>query len=392
MTRKKNLFEEKLKQGNFTILFNEILEPALKSDLTLTELKVFLHICRMTWGWKKDSEIIRVRDIVKELALDKRLASIALSGLKKKHFVDEKSTNRYQIQMDTSKWKTKTKIKTQNKDNSVDEKSTKKDNSVDEKSTPVDEKSTTNSQDSSKNANLQSPKDTSPKIKRKTSSDARTPPDIFANSKKLRTEKKPKPDDDVSLLNILKPKTLTTLKKQPFGLGEPKIVRLIKLTKKKNIDTHFSDCIEYILSRPDIDKPGRYFMTIISEGDEAPPPLYLTKRVELFNNFTGKEERAEKSTKFEKMVEKEVLQKAERKIKEINYYYKRENEKEYRQKQKIKLIHRICSLIKPSRLTKFKKKLIKVDPGNPNFKQAIACGYDLHTKRPYSDTLNEKVV
>ena len=230
------------------------------------------------------------------------------------------------------------------------------------------------------------------------------------NNKKHQQEKeqKPKTDDDVSLFNILKPKILTTLKKNPFGLGEPMIIRLIKITKRKDINGYFSDWIEYILSDPTIKKPGPYFIKVIKEQGEPKPPLYLTRRVELFNSFTGKQVRAEKNVAFENMVEREVLEKANERIKEIPFIYNlknqierakdpetkvryQEREEQERQKAKTKLIHRICSLIKPSRLKMFRKKLVKLDPGNTNFKQAIARGYNLHTKRPYSDGFDEKV-
>ncbi len=188
--KKKNLFEERVKQGKFTVVFNEILETAYKSDLTQNELKVFLFICRKTWGWGKDSEIIRVRDIVKELGLDKSLASIALSGLKNKHFVEELSTNRCQIQIDISKHRIKRKIKPQKKDNSVEELSTNRGQFVEESSTLVGKSSTTKSEDSRKNAHLQSPKDTLKKKEEKTTTKREKSKDVVSPS--LSEEEKSK--------------------------------------------------------------------------------------------------------------------------------------------------------------------------------------------------------
>lgn len=166
--KKKNLFEERAKQGNWTVVFNEILEAAYKSDLTQNELKVFLFIWRKTWGWGKDSEIIRVRDIVQELGLHKGRASEALSGLKQKHFVTKSRTNRCQIQMDISKWRIKTKTKAQEKDIFVTESRINRGQFVLESRTLVTESRTTKSEDSSKNTHLQSPKDTLKRKKRKT--------------------------------------------------------------------------------------------------------------------------------------------------------------------------------------------------------------------------------
>lgn len=391
MAKKKKFFEERLKEGNWTALFNEVLEPALKSDLTLNELRVFLYICRMTWGWRKDSEVIRVRDIVKELGLDKKNASIALSSLKNKHFVVKSPTNRCQIQMDTSKWRIDKKSKVGKKDNFVGKSPTKRGQFVGKSPTLVGKTPTTNSQDSPKNANRQGPKDTTPKTKRKTTSRARKPP------------------DDVSPFNLLKPKTIQTLIKDPFRVGKKELTRLLAMTEEQDTDTFFFDWIEHILSDPSIEKPGGYFITAIKRGSSAPPPLYLTRRVELFNDFTGNEFRAEKNTAFENRLERRVLEKAKERIKEIPFIYNfkgqierakdpeiklryQQREEEERQKAKIKLVHHICSIIKPSRLKMFRKKLLKVDPGNPNFKQAIARGYELHTKRPYGEQRDERVV
>lgn len=161
-------FEQKLKEKNWTPIFDEILEAVYKSDIGKNELKVFLFICRRTWGWGKDSEIIRVRDIVKELGFKKNRASEALSGLRNKHFVDNFGTNRYQIQIDTRKWQIKRKIKREKKDNFVPKNGTNRGHFVPKNGTSVPKNGTTKSEDSSKNPNPQSPRTTLKRKKRET--------------------------------------------------------------------------------------------------------------------------------------------------------------------------------------------------------------------------------
>ncbi|MBA7491463.1 hypothetical protein ES702_02009 [subsurface metagenome] len=378
--KRRNRYKERIEKGNYTKIPNEVIEAIYQQELSENQSKILWFIVRKTFGWEKDQEIITLDVFAENLNLIKPRICEAILKLQQRNIITDKRNKIYQIQMDVERWLPKKKNKKALKVIKI----TDKRNSITDKRNKISTKH-------SPKANPQVPKETILKERK----------DHHQNIGNI------KPDDD-SLFSLLKPKTLTTLKKQPFGLGEPKIIRSLAMTKKKQVNSHFSDCIDYILSRPDIDKPGRYFMTMIKEGDEAPPPLYLSRRVELFNNFTGNEVRAEKSTKFENMIEKQILEKAKERIKQIPVIYNfknqieraknpqtklryQEREEEERQKAKAKLIYKICSLIKPSRVKMFRKKLLQVDPGNPKFKQAIVKGYELHTERPYSDTLNEKV-
>lgn len=272
MAKKKNLFEEKLKEGNWTALFNDILEPVLKSDLTLTDLKVFLFICRKTWGWNKDSEIIRVRDIVEELGLYKSNASEALSSLKRKRLVSVSLTNRYQIQMDTSKWRIKIKSKPQKKNNSVSKSLTKRGQFVSKSLTPVSKSLTTKSEDTSKNANLQSPKDTLKRHKRKTRAAAGEKKSAAVSS--LSQKGKPKNQTlTPTLLEYIAPKFNDT---GWHTLSRQKLSELILTAIQKgksDIPNYFRYWKKEIDKRKDIhNKPG-LLIKMVEQGND--PPLYM---------------------------------------------------------------------------------------------------------------------
>ena len=263
--KKKNLFEERVKQGKFTVVFNEILEAAYKSDLTQNELKVFLFIWRKTWGWGKDSEIIRVRDIVKELGLDKSLASIALSGLKNKHFVEELSTNRCQIQMDISKHRIKRKIKPQKKDNSVEELSTNRGQFVEESSTLVGKSSTTKSEDSSKNAHLQSPKDTLKRKKKKTTT--RDVVSSLSEEEKSKALNQELEDFGIAYINrvFIDDGWESFSQEAKQEIAQNAIIRLVKRTK-----IELEDYLKYRKRYIDKKKHARskigYFRVMVKEG------------------------------------------------------------------------------------------------------------------------------
>lgn len=394
---KKSKNEYVIENGNWYKQSIKVLENVYTFYFRPNESKIFWFIARKTWAWGKNSEYIPNKLFQNKLKIGKTKVSNTLKTLKDRQIITQLGNKIYAIQMNTDKWRDNPKKnkKVTQLGNKTTQNKTKTGTQIikraKDKISEVTQLGNKNLTKANIKANPQTPIDTL----------------LIDNKDHHQNIGNIKPNDD-SLFFLLKPKTLATLKKQPFGLGEPKIIRSIKITKRKDIDTHFSNCIDYILSRPDIDKPGRYFITMIKEGDEVPAPLYLARRVELVNDFTGSEVRAEKSTKFENMIEKQVIEKAKERIKEIPVIYNfknqieraknpetkvryQEREEQERQKAKAKLIHHICSLIKPSRLKMFRKKLVKLDPGNPNFKQAIARGYKLHTKRPYSDGFDEKV-
>lgn len=162
--KKESLFDQEKAKEKYTILFNKILESVYEADLTRNEYKVFLFILRKTFGWQRDSAILRVRDIAKAVKIEKNRVSIALSSLKKQQIVDTMSTNRYQIQMDTSLYRFKTRYvgqRKRGKKQNVDTMSTNRKKNVDTMSTSEPE-------DSSNNQHLESPKEKVFKRKKRT--------------------------------------------------------------------------------------------------------------------------------------------------------------------------------------------------------------------------------
>jgi len=266
--KKKNLFEEKLKDGEWTVIFNEVLEATYKANLTLTELKVFLYICRMTWGWRKDSEVIRVRDLVKELGLDKKNASIALSSLKDKGFVGKSPTNICQIQMDTSKWPSKRKFKTRKKNNFVGKSPTKRDGFVGKSPTLVGKSPTTKSEDSSKNANSQTPKDTSSKKKRKTTTRGTKKPVVVSSfSQEDKPSNQNPPQELINRVMSMFNQTSW------YTLEEEDVIKAIQTLierGKKNVSDHFRRWKKEIDLKKNVhNKPG-YLLAMIKQGKEPP--------------------------------------------------------------------------------------------------------------------------
>jgi len=355
--KRKNRYKERIEKGNYTKIPNEILEAASQQYLKPLESKILFFLLRKIWGWEKDREIINLSVFYKNLQFEKTNIRRALLGLQKKGIIIQLDRKMYEIQMNIDKWKVilKRKIK----------KIKRKTIQLDSCAIQLDRKTSLNH---SINKQHRTPKETI-----------------------LKETKHHQRKDDEFLL-LLKPKTLRTLTGKTFGLGNKTVIRLLAMTERKNVNSYFSEWIEYILSDPEVNTPGSYFIKVIEEGSEPKPTLEFTKRVKLFNSFTGKKVRAENSVIFENMVEKEVLEKVAKEIKIINHYYSRENEEELRQKKKATLIHNLCSLIKPSRLKRFKKKLFKIDPSNKNFRQVIDNGYELHNKKPYSDYEEGEIV
>lgn len=105
-------FEEnlrKLPQGKYVILENEFIEAIYRQYLRVYESKVLWFLIRKTWGWKKESEFIPLKQFEKELDILRPHISRALSSLIKRRIVTKPGNKRYAIQADTSLWKDKPK-------------------------------------------------------------------------------------------------------------------------------------------------------------------------------------------------------------------------------------------------------------------------------------------
>lgn len=86
---------------------NRFFEAIYRQDFTRNETKVLFFLLRKTWGWRKKSEFILLRQFEKELDILKPNISRALSSLVKRRIVIKIDNKRYAIQSDTTLWKDK---------------------------------------------------------------------------------------------------------------------------------------------------------------------------------------------------------------------------------------------------------------------------------------------
>jgi len=92
---------------DYTKIPNEFIEAVYKGSFTRNENKVFWFMLRKTWGWKKRSEFIPLKQFEKELDILKPHISRDLSSLVKRRIVTKIGNKRYAIQSDTSLWQDK---------------------------------------------------------------------------------------------------------------------------------------------------------------------------------------------------------------------------------------------------------------------------------------------
>lgn len=99
-------------EHGYTKIANELLEAIYRSDMGSEELRVFLFIIRMTYGYGRKVIKLRTKDIISgsgvrkqniNRALNKLLSSNRLLG----NQVEDKQGVSYSIQKDYDKWKSK---------------------------------------------------------------------------------------------------------------------------------------------------------------------------------------------------------------------------------------------------------------------------------------------
>lgn len=94
-----------LPEKEYILITNEFVEAMSRQYLRPNETKVLLHIVRKTWGWRKKSDFIALRQFEKELGISKDIACRALSRLKRRGIVDQLANKTYAIQTDISLWR-----------------------------------------------------------------------------------------------------------------------------------------------------------------------------------------------------------------------------------------------------------------------------------------------
>ena len=88
---------------------NKLIEAVYKQYLRPNESKVFWFVLRKTWGWRKPSDFISLKQFNKELGISKDIVCRTLSKLRKRRIVDQLGNKTYAIQMDYTKWQDKPK-------------------------------------------------------------------------------------------------------------------------------------------------------------------------------------------------------------------------------------------------------------------------------------------
>lgn len=104
--KKKNHRKNKrdLPGKEFFPITNQFAEAVYKQYLRPNESKVFWLLLRKTWGWRKKSDFIALKEFKKELDISKDKASKALSSLRKRRIVEQLHNKMYKIQTDVRLW------------------------------------------------------------------------------------------------------------------------------------------------------------------------------------------------------------------------------------------------------------------------------------------------
>ena len=89
---------------DYTKIPNQFIKATYRQYLRPNETKVLLYLVTKTWGWKKRSEFIPLKQFEKELDILKPHISRALSSLAHRRIVTKLGNKRYAIQSDTSLW------------------------------------------------------------------------------------------------------------------------------------------------------------------------------------------------------------------------------------------------------------------------------------------------
>jgi len=105
--RVKGKNKRELPKSKYTIIEDEVLEAVYKQSFGVNQGKVFWYVIRNTWGWEKQSGLIRVTQCAKQLGIPKQRVSEALSSLVKRRIVTVNRDRTYAIQIDTSLWRDK---------------------------------------------------------------------------------------------------------------------------------------------------------------------------------------------------------------------------------------------------------------------------------------------
>jgi len=105
--KKKNHRKNKrdLPEKEYILITNEFTEAISRQYLRPNESKVLWHVIRKTWGWRKKSDFIALKQFEKELGISKDIACRALSRLKRRGIVDQLANKTYAIQTDVSLWR-----------------------------------------------------------------------------------------------------------------------------------------------------------------------------------------------------------------------------------------------------------------------------------------------
>lgn len=106
-----------LPEKEYILITNEFTEAMSRQYLRQYESKVLWFLIRKTWGWRKRSEFIPLRQFEKGLDILKPHVSRALSSLVKRRIVTKLGNKTYAIQSDTSLWRDKPKKKRLKKQN-----------------------------------------------------------------------------------------------------------------------------------------------------------------------------------------------------------------------------------------------------------------------------------
>jgi len=99
---KKNKWEGPDK--DYTKIPHEFTEAMSKQYLRPNESKVLWFLIRKTWGWRKESDFIVLKQFSQELGISKEEASRALSSLRKRKIVEQLRNKKYAIQSNISLW------------------------------------------------------------------------------------------------------------------------------------------------------------------------------------------------------------------------------------------------------------------------------------------------
>ncbi|MBA7500350.1 MAG: hypothetical protein GH144_01205 [Clostridia bacterium] len=89
---------------DYTKIPNQFIKATYRQYLRPNETKVLLYLVTKTWGWKKRSEFIPLKQFEKELDILKPHISRALSSLAHRRIVTKLGNKRYAIQSDSSLW------------------------------------------------------------------------------------------------------------------------------------------------------------------------------------------------------------------------------------------------------------------------------------------------